>query len=205
MKDGLGPRSRGPVRRRRGSFRSLPIRRAATLPLCLVLLAACESRGVTPTATSAARDTADQVMVAMSTRNYEKGVLRNYIDADTAYFFQARQTADFLGLKMRFFDANGNEKSILTARRGLYNSINNSLDARGNVVLRSNDGSVLKTEHLIYDQSLNTIKSDTAFVYDSPTEHFSGAGFTSDIEIRNVQVVQPRGQQRGRGIEMGKP
>ena len=176
------------------------------LLVCLAaVLAACQSRGVTPTATTAIRDTADQVMVGMSTRNYEKGILRNFIDADTAHFFQVRQTVDFHGLTMRFFDAQGNEKSTLTAKRGLYNSINNSLDARGNVVLRSNDGSVLKTEHLIYDQALNTIKSDTAFVFDSPTEHLTGQAFESDIAIRNVRVVQPRGQQRGPGIDLGRP
>jgi LPS export ABC transporter protein LptC len=175
------------------------------LGLAAALGGACQSRGVTPTATTAIRDTADQVMVGMSTRNYEKGILRNFIDADTAHFFQVRQTADFRGLTMRFFDAQGNEKSTLTARRGLYNSVNNSLDARGNVILRSNDGSVLRTEHLIYDQSLNSITSDTAFVFDSPTEHLTGQGFTSDIGIRNVQVVQPRGQQRGRGIDLGRP
>jgi LPS export ABC transporter protein LptC len=179
----------------------------ARLALCLtaVLPAACESRGVTPTATTAMRDTSDQVMVRMSTRNYEKGMLRNFIDADTAHFFQVRQTADFRGLTMRFFDAQGNEKSTLTARRGLYNSINNSLDARGDVILRSNDGGVLKTEHLIYDQSRNEIKSDTAFVYDSPTEHLEGDGFESDIAIRNVRIAKPRGQQRKGGIDLGRP
>lgn len=168
----------------------------------LLLGAACQGRGVSPTETQVTRDTADQVMVGMSTRNYEKGVLRNHVDADTAYFHQIRQTIDFRGLTMRFFDAQGNQKSTLTARRGVFNSVNNSLDARGQVVVRSNDGSVLRTEHLVYDQSLNAIRSDTAFTYDSPTEHLTGASFTSDVEIRNVQVQQPRGRQRGRGVNL---
>ncbi len=170
--------------------------------LSLLTAAACQGRGVSPTETQVMRDTADQVMVGMSTRNYEKGVLRNHVDADTAYFHQTRQTIDFRGLTMRFFDVQGNEKSTLTARRGVFNSVNNSLDARGQVVVRSNDGTVLRTEHLIYDQSLNKIQSDTTFTYDSPTEHLTGASFISDVDIRNVQVQQPRGRQRGRGMNL---
>ncbi|MGH7562038.1 MAG: LPS export ABC transporter periplasmic protein LptC [Gemmatimonadales bacterium] len=162
----------------------------------------CKERGVRPTATTALRDTADQVMVKMSTRIHEQNVLRSHVEADTAYFYQVTQTVDFRGLRMRLYDAQGNQKSTLLARSGLYNSVSGSLDARGTVIVRSNQGEVLETEHLIYDRVGNSIRSDTVFVYTTPTERLTGTGFQSDIEVRNVRIEQPRGQQRGRGIEL---
>jgi LPS export ABC transporter protein LptC len=162
--------------------------------------AACTDTGVRPTSSVESADSADQIMAKMSTRLTENGVLRSFVEADTAYVYQNEQRMDLRHFKVRMLDANGNLQSTLTADRGLYSSVNGELDARGHVLVESTDGRRLRTEHLIYDKGANRIESDTVFTYESPTERGSGKGFVSDIEFRNVTVDRPRGVQKGKGI-----
>ncbi|HEV8358193.1 MAG TPA: LPS export ABC transporter periplasmic protein LptC [Gemmatimonadales bacterium] len=168
--------------------------------MATLLAFACTDAGVRPTAVTVAADSADQVLFKMSTRITENGVLRGFVDADTAYLYQRAQTMDLRGFTVRLFDEQGNHKSTLTARTGLYQTFSRRLDARGGVVVVSTDGRKLRTEHLIYDPSANQISSDTTFVFDGPNEHGTGNGFLSDIGFANVTVQQPKGQQRGKGF-----
>ena len=163
-------------------------------------LAACSDPGVRPHSSSEVADSADQIMLKMATRLTDGGVLRSFVEADTAYIYQADQHMDLRKFTVRMLDANGNLQSTLTADRGLYASYTGKLDARGNVVVVATDGRKLMTSHLIYDKGANQIKSDTVFTYDSPTARGSGNGFVSDINFRNVQIDQPKGTQKGKGI-----
>ena len=170
-------------------------------PLTLLAgLVACSDIGVRPTATAESADSADQVMVKMSTQLTEHGVLRSFVEADTAYVYQNQQLMDLRRFKVRMLDAQGNLQSTLTAERGLYSSFTSKLDARGNVLVESVDGRRLRTPHLIYDKAANLIESDTVFTYDAPDVKGSGTSFRSDIEFRNLSITQPRGTQKGKGI-----
>lgn len=179
------------------------MRGAATAGLIAAALGAgCDGQGTRPSSSLAVADSADQVMFRMSTRFTEEGLTRSYVAADTAYVYQTRQVMDLRRLRITFFDERGNQTSVLTARQGTYSPVNGSLDARGHVVVESTDGRRLTTEHLIYDRSGSQVRSDTAFVYTSPTEQLRGAAFQSDLDFRNVEVDKPRGRQRGAGVEL---
>jgi hypothetical protein len=54
-----------------------------------------------------------------------------------------------------------------------------------NVIMR------IDWEHLIYDRDQNQIRSDSAFVYESPTEVLTGNSFVSDPGFKNV-IVRPQ-------------
>ncbi|HEY9384692.1 MAG TPA: LPS export ABC transporter periplasmic protein LptC [Gemmatimonadales bacterium] len=166
----------------------------------LLLVAACADAGVRPQGSLQSADSADQIMVGMSTQLTEKGVLRSFLEADTAYVYQNQQITDLRHFKVRMLDAHGNLQSTLTADHGLYTTYSGKLDARGHVMVESTDGRRLWTEHLIYDKTANQIRSDTAFTYDSPTAKGSGKSFLSDIEFRNLTIDQPKGGQKGKGI-----
>jgi LPS export ABC transporter protein LptC len=163
---------------------------------------ACSDPGVRPETSVAVADSADQKIIGMSTRDFADGIQRAYVQAETAYVYQARQVMDLRQMRTTFFDDQGRQTSVLTAKQGLYTMGNGSLDARGDVVVQSTDGGRLTTEHLIYDKALFNIRSDTAFTYTSPTETLRGAAFESDREFRNVRVVKPRGVQRRGGVEL---
>lgn len=163
-------------------------------------VSACTDAGVRPSATTQAADSSDQRQLKMSTKITNDGVLRSFVEADTAYLYQRTQTIEMHRFTARFLDENGNLKSTLTADLGLYQTYSDKLDARGHVIVISTDGRKLVTEHLIYNKMANQIWSDTAFVYDSKTEHVTGNSFTSDIDFKNLRVEQIKGFQRGRGV-----
>jgi len=58
-----------------------------------LLVAACET-GIKPTATIAAPDSADQVLLGMSHYVTNGGIQRAQVRADTAYFYSPVQTAE---------------------------------------------------------------------------------------------------------------
>lgn len=165
------------------------------------LAVACSEAAVTPRGSAdVAADSADQVLFKMSTRLTEGGVLRSFLEADTAYVYQNEQRMKLRVFKVRMLDAQGNLQSTLTADRGEYLTPTGKLDARGHVLVESTDGRHLRTEHLIYDKGANQIKSDTVFTYESHEVKGGGNGFVSDIDFRNIQVNQPRGAQKGKGL-----
>ena len=55
------------------------------------------------------------------------------------------------------------------------------------------DGATLRTEVLRYNQARNQVTSDNPFVFDEPTRHIEGKGFTSDPDFKNVTAIQPKG------------
>jgi len=175
-------------------------RAATTLAgLGLVMSVGCKDPGARPTQNTAIADSADQVMIRMSTNMIEDGVRTGHVTADTAYVYQTAQQMDLRNLRVTFFE-NGKQTSVLTAQQGMYNITTGSLDARGDVRVVSTDGRKLSTPHLIYDRSTLQIRGDTTFLYESPTERITGNAFTSDFEFRNVTIHQPKGRQRGPGI-----
>ena len=170
--------------------------------LLLGTMAACSKSGVTPQQSATRADSADQVMSKMMTQLTEKGVLKSYVEADTAYLYQGQQLYDFRGLRIRFLDNQGIQESVLTAERGLYYGLTGKLDARGKVEVVTTEGRKLRTEHLVYDKTTQTVESDTAFTYESGSEVGSGKSFKSDTKFRNLTIVQPRGFQKGKGVQL---
>lgn len=173
--------------------------RAARLALPLLLLAGCRDQGIQPPRTVAA-DSADQTYKTMSTEITRGGVRVSFVEADSAWVYQARQIADLKTMKVTFFDSSGATISTVTAKTGRYNMRDQSLDARGDVVAVSSQGRVLKTPHLTYDRAQNVIMSDTTFTSTSPKGDLAGSSFTSDPGFRTVTVIRPKGAAKGAGF-----
>ncbi|HUG28529.1 MAG TPA: LPS export ABC transporter periplasmic protein LptC [Gemmatimonadales bacterium] len=166
----------------------------------VVTLLGCPSSGVTPTATTAIPDSADMVLFDMERGLFQDGVRRAVILADTAFVYQNSQITELRNLRMTFFDAAGNQTSVLTSLEATYQIQHESLDARRDVVVVTTEGKRLTTQHLIYDKPGNLIRTDSAFTYNSSTEQLRGNGFRADPEFSYVTVQQPAGRQREGGI-----
>ncbi len=155
---------------------------------CLLLGVACKT-GTPITATQAALDSADQVLIGMSHFVTDAGILRARVQADTAYFYSGPQRAELRKVHVTFYDAAGKPTSTLTSKEGTHHWRTGDMEARGNVILiRNSDGATLHTEAMRYSQASNEVASDVAFTFDSPTQHLRGVGFTSDPEFRNVRT-----------------
>ncbi len=70
--------------------------------LCALAFGACDT-GIKPTATIAATDSADQVLLNMSHYVTDDGIERARVRADTAYFFTPVQTAELRNVHITFY------------------------------------------------------------------------------------------------------
>jgi LPS export ABC transporter protein LptC len=161
------------------------------------LLLGCET-GIKPTATVAAADSADQVLLSMSHYVTNAGIQRAHVLADTAYFYSPAQTAELRNVHITFYDTRGAETSTLTSREGTYHWRGGDMEARGHVVVVRTDGATLRTEVIRYNQVRNQVSSDRAFVFDEPNRHIEGDGFTSDPDFKVVTAIRPHGAAGGK-------
>jgi len=155
-------------------------------------VSACDT-GIKPTATISAADSADQVLDSMSHYMTSGGVQRAHVLADTAYFYSPSQTAELRQVHITFYDTRGAQTSTLTSREGTYHWRTGDMEARGSVVVVRTDGATLRTEVIRYSQGKNQVSSDRAFIFDEPTRHIEGEGFTSDPDFKVVTALRPKG------------
>lgn len=162
-----------------------------TLPLALLgFVVACQGDGTAPPRVTGSpmADSADQMMFGISTLLTDRGVLNAELESDTAFFFDENTRIELRVVKLTFYTRTGVRNSVLTSREGTYNTRQSQMEARGNVVVVSEDGRRLTTEQLRYEQNRNEISSDSAFVLTEPGRRLEGVGFTSDPNMNNVRV-----------------
>jgi LPS export ABC transporter protein LptC len=127
-------------------------------------------------------------MFGINTLLTDRGVRNAELQADTAFFFDENTRIELRGVTLTFYTRTGERNSVLTSREGTYNTRQSRMEARGNVVVVSDDGRRLTSEQLRYDQARNEISSDSAFVLTEPGRRLEGIGFTSDPNMDNVRV-----------------
>jgi LPS export ABC transporter protein LptC len=169
---------------------------------------ACGGDGTAPppVTRSPMADSADQLMFGINTLLTDRGVLNAELESDTAFFFDENTRIELRVVKLTFYTRTGERNSVLTGREGTYNTRQSRMEARGNVVVVSEDGKRLTTEQLRYDQQRNEISSDSAFVLTEPGRRLEGVGFTSDPNMNNVRVHRLiEGQGAVSTGELGSP
>jgi LPS export ABC transporter protein LptC len=132
---------------------------------------------------------ADQIMTDVQYDVRDVGVLRARLFADTAYMFEDSAKLYMRPVHLMLFNEEGEQVADLTSREGTMDTRTRAMEARGNVVLVATDGNRrVETEELHYDPGANLIWSDVATVYHEGDTRIDGDGFTSDGQMRNVQV-----------------
>src|SRR5688500_6659574 len=165
------------------------VRRVAAGLVVALSVAACQDPGATPPVSeNAAGDTADQTMFGVRLMLADRGIQRTQMEADTAFTYEDNSRTELRTVKTLFFTETGLKNGRLTSRQGTYNVRTGNMEARGNVVVVSEDGRRLETQQLRYDPGKNEISSDSAFVLTEPTQRISGIGFTADPNLNNVNI-----------------
>lgn len=117
--------------------------------------------------------------------------------------FKQRKVVDFdEGIEIDFYNEKGEHTSKLTSERGRLNEATSDIEAFGNVVVVSDSGINLQTEHLFWDNSIEKVVSDT-FVTITTTEQdtFYGIGFESDQYLNNWVIRRISGKT-SKGLEL---
>ena len=155
----------------------------------ILVMTACQDPGATPpVAEGAVRDTADQTMFGVRLMLADRGIQRAQMEADTAFTYEDNTRTELKNVRTVFFTETGVKNGTLTSHAGTYNVRSGNMEARGNVVVISEDGRRLETPQLRYDPARNEISSDSAFVLTEPTQRVSGIGFTADPNLNNVNI-----------------
>jgi LPS export ABC transporter protein LptC len=163
---------------------------ALAFAVALVGAVGCGNQGATPPVAARARpDTADQTLFGVRVVMSDHGVQRALLQADTAFTFQDNTRFELRVVRSTFFTETGVKNATLTSREGTYNVRSGNMDARGNVVVISEDGRRLDTPQLRYDPGRNEISGDSSFVLTRPGDELSGTGFVTDPDLTRIRVL----------------
>jgi len=106
----------------------------------------------------------------------------------------SRQTQMSNGVKVRFFNRDGMESSLLTSEEGSVDELTNNLEARKNVVVVSSDSSKMITEKLYWDNQRQLIHTPEYVQITSAKDRLQGHGFESDQSLKHYRIFRVTGQ-----------
>lgn len=108
-------------------------------------------------------DAPDRVTTQAEYFYSDSGIVRNRLRAGRVeeYMLEERQkTAMSDGVELVFFDPDGGQGSVLTARQGLIKPRKNRMEVRDHVVFTNVRGERLETEHLVWSQDSDRVWTD---------------------------------------------
>lgn len=193
-------------------MRSSRTRRMA-VPLLAALLAAgvavgCgDKRPVNPAAETG--ELPDQEVSDFVLTETNQGTPAWTLYARYAATYSARNTITARAVRVDFFDSEGKATSTLTAREGEINQSTRNMVARGNVVLRSTEGTRMTSQELRFlNQAQQILVPDDQLVrVERGGDVLTGYGFQSDPELRHFEFkrrVTARVRTRsGGGVDDG--
>lgn len=167
----------------------------AMATLAVTFLAACGG-GSDPVAGRDFQELdADQVMFDAVYDIKELGTLRARLNADTAYVFEDSARVLWRPVDLTLYDRNGAQSAHLTSLEGELDTRTNRMVARRDVELVTTEGHRrILTEELHYDPRTGRIWSDVPAVVFEGETRLEGQGFSSDEDMKNLQVFQGTGQ-----------
>ena len=108
---------------------------------------------------------------------------------------QSLQLELFDNVNVDLFDENFQQKSLIKSQSAMVNEKENKIKAYGSVVVISNDGKILMTDSLTWDNNSDKIYTDSNLEFiTSDSDTLYGTGFKSNIDLTNWNILQPRGR-----------
>jgi LPS export ABC transporter protein LptC len=100
------------------------------------------------------------------------------------------------GVHTLMFDRLGKRQTRMTSEEAAIDENINNFEAHKNVVVWSEDSSVLRTEDLYWDNRRQLIYTPAFVTITSPKERLQGHGFESDQYLRNYKIFRVTGETR---------
>lgn len=107
--------------------------------------------------------------------------------AKWAATYTARNVVVARDIRVDFFDEKGARSSELTAREGEIQQATRDMTARGNVVLRTTEGTRMNTEEMHFRNREQLITSERLVRVEREGDALEGVGFSSDPNLRHFE------------------
>lgn len=127
----------------------------------------------------------------------DSGKVRAIVKAKHIMVFQDQEVTILnQGFRVDFYDENGKHTSYLIADSGRVIERTRNLEAYGNIVAVSSEGTKVETSKLFWDNERNKVRSDAFVKVTSPNEILQGYGFEADQDLKNYVVYKVSGQAK---------
>jgi len=126
------------------------------------------------------------------------------LEAQRAYVYDPASRVDVSDLRVLFYDEVGGVNSTLVAEEGSIYSKNEDLVARGQVVVRTSDSTVLKTDSLAWSNQRRLVRTDADLVIETPRGRVEGKGLVSDAGLTKIDILSPVQGTSDYDFETGK-
>lgn len=107
-----------------------------------------------------------------------------------------RKTHMSRGVRVRFFNPQGIQTSVLTSDEADVDETTNNLEARKNVVVVSSDSSRMRTEQLFWDNQRQLIYTPAYVYITTEKDKLQGQGFESDQSLKNYRIFRVTGESQ---------
>lgn len=161
------------------------------LLLCLgmvifLLISACGKEE--PKAPAFPLEVPDQIMENTTITFTEEGVKSAVIYAKYVAVYEKLDLKKAKGVRVDFYDKEGNHTSVLVADSGLIREKRQNLEALGNVVVTTDDGIKLETQSLKWDPQKKKIVSDDFVKITKKEDVITGYGLETDEQLKHFVI-----------------
>jgi len=176
------------------------VTRALVLAVCALWLTGCEER-IRPSVVPLATDSLPSQESWRSTvRLTDSARVRAVLWAGhIATYAEGQYTLLGDSVHVTFFNERGELSSTLTSRRGKVNDQSRDLEAYEDVVVSSQDSTVLKTDRLFWTNATRLIHTDAYVEITSPREVIRGVGLESDQSLTHYRIFRVTGRSSADG------
>jgi LPS export ABC transporter protein LptC len=161
------------------------------LPISLLGGVACINPGEGEVVDESAR-VPDQVVSDYVIQQMKDNELEWELHSAKASIYNKENTAYIEVVKLYFFKE-GKVSSTLTSDRGEVNTQTNDMIAKGHVVIHTDDGSILHTDRLNWDNKDKKIRSDDEVWLMRGKTLIHGYGFESDPDLKTFRTTRASG------------
>lgn len=149
----------------------------------------CQGDGQPPMSETSAKSAPDQELWGSTVILSVRGQNRAKVWAAHILKFEDKHIIQMDGnIKVDFYNESGHHVSVLTAQGGEVDESTQDLQARGTVVVVSDEGARLETERLRWHNETQKILSDTLVTIIREGERVEGIGFESDADLEHWEI-----------------
>jgi len=126
----------------------------------------------------------------------QSGLSQGILEAEHGSEYKTKQGSEYHfdhTVKVMFFDSEALPSIVITAEQAVIHD-NWDIDFSGNVVMKSGDGVVMKTEHLQRSACDSIIRSDRFVTISRQEETIRGEGFEGDQALKRYRIFRGNGE-----------